>query len=165
MGDQKREFRTVRGYQIKQQESKAITASMEDYLEMTYRLAREKGYTRMGDLATALNVQPPSASKMVQKLAEMGYLQFEKYGVIELSKKGRQLGQYLLNRHETLERFLSILGVKEQLLEETEKIEHYISAETIERIMLLVEFMENNTEWLQAFRDFQNRRVQVENRR
>ena len=106
MGDQKREFRTVRGYQIKQQESKAITASMEDYLEMTYRLAREKGYTRMGDLATALNVQPPSASKMVQKLAEMGYLQFEKYGVIELSKKGRQLGQYLLNRHETSNVFL-----------------------------------------------------------
>ncbi len=156
MGDQGREFRTVRGYQIKQQETKAITASMEDYLEMIYRLAQEKGYTRMGDLATALNVQPPSASKMVQKLAEMGYLQFEKYGVIELSKKGRKHGQYLLKRHETLERFLGIIGVKDQLLEETEKIEHYISPETIEKIMLLVEFMEDNPEWLQAFYNFQN---------
>jgi len=87
---------------------------------------------------------------------EMGYLQFEKYGVIELSKKGREHGQYLLTRHETLERFLSIIGVKEQLLEETEKIEHYISPETIEKIMLLVAFMEDNPEWLQAFRDFQN---------
>ncbi len=156
MKEQGREFRTVRGYQIKQQETKSITASMEDYLEMTYRLARDKGYTRVGDLATALNVQPPSASKMVQKLVEMGYLQFEKYGVIELSKKGRKHGQYLLTRHETLERFLSIIGVKEQLLEETEKIEHYISPETIEKIMLLVAFMEDNPEWLQAFRDFQN---------
>ena len=156
MKEQVREFRTVRGYQIKQQETKSITASMEDYLEMTYRLARDKGYTRVGDLATALNVQPPSASKMVQKLVEMGYLQFEKYGVIELSKKGREHGQYLLTRHETLERFLSIIGVKEQLLEETEKIEHYISPETIEKIMLLVAFMEDNPEWLQAFRDFQN---------
>ncbi len=156
MGDQGREFRTVRGYQIKQQETKTITPSMEDYLEMIYRLAQEKGYTRMGDLATALNVQPPSASKMVQKLAEMGYLQFEKYGVIELSKKGRKHGQYLLKRHETLERFLGIIGVKDQLLEETEKIEHYISPETIEKIMLLVEFMEDNPEWLQAFYNFQN---------
>lgn len=156
MKEQGREFRTVRGYQIKQQETKSITASMEDYLEMTYRLTRDKGYTRVGDLATALNVQPPSASKMVQKLVEMGYLQFEKYGVIELSKKGREHGQYLLTRHETLERFLSIIGVKEQLLEETEKIEHYISPETIEKIMLLVAFMEDNPEWLQAFRDFQN---------
>ncbi|HBQ25937.1 MAG TPA: transcriptional regulator MntR [Syntrophomonas sp.] len=157
MGDQGREFRTVRGYQIKQQETKAITASMEDYLEMIYRLTQEKGYTRMGDLATALNVQPPSASKMVQKLADMGYLQFEKYGVIELTKKGREHGQYLLKRHETLERFLGIIGVKEQLLEETEKIEHYISPETIGRIMLLVEFMEYNPEWLQTFNDFKKR--------
>ena len=157
MENQGREFRTVRGYQIKQQETKTITASMEDYLEMIYRLTRDKGYTRMGDLATALNVQPPSASKMVQKLAEMGYLQFEKYGVIELSKKGRKHGQYLLKRHETLERFLGIIGVKDQLLEETEKIEHYISPETIGRIMLLVEFMEYNPEWLQTFNDFKKR--------
>ncbi len=153
MENQGREFRTVRGYQIKQRETTAITASMEDYLEMIYRLAREKGYTRIGDLATALNVQPPSASKMVQKLAEMGYLQFEKYGVIELSKKGREHGRYLLKRHETLERFLAIIGVKEQLLEETEKIEHYISPETIGKIMLLVEFMEDNPEWMQAFHE------------
>ncbi|MDD2373615.1 MAG: transcriptional regulator MntR [Syntrophomonadaceae bacterium] len=159
MENQGREFRTVRGYQIKQQETKTITASMEDYLEMIYRLARDKGYTRIGDLATALNVQPPSASKMVQKLAEMGYLQFEKYGVIELSKKGREHGQYLLKRHETLERFLAIIGVKEQLLEETEKIEHYISQETIGKIMLLVEFMENNPEWMQAFNDFKYHKV------
>ncbi|MDD4561563.1 MAG: transcriptional regulator MntR [Syntrophomonadaceae bacterium] len=159
MENQGREFRTVRGYQIKQQETKTITASMEDYLEMIYRLARDKGYTRIGDLATALNVQPPSASKMVQKLAEMGYLQFEKYGVIELSKKGREHGQYLLKRHETLERFLAIIGVKEQLLEETEKIEHYISQETIGKIMLLVEFMENNPEWMQAFNDFKYLKV------
>ena len=157
MGEQGREFRTVRGYQIKQQETKAITASMEDYLEMIYRLTQEKGYTRIGDLATALNVQPPSASKMVQKLADMGYLQFEKYGVIELNKKGREHGQYLLKRHETLERFLGIIGVKEQLLEETEKIEHYISPETIGRIMLLVEFMEYNPEWMQTFNDFKKR--------
>lgn len=159
MGDQGREFRTVRGYQIKQQETKTITDSMEDYLEMIYRLAQEKGYTRMGDLATALNVQPPSASKMVQKLAEMGYLQFEKYGVVELSKKGREHGQYLLKRHETLEHFLAIIGVKEQLLEETEKIEHYISPETIEKIMLLVAFMEDNPEWMRAFNDFKDRGI------
>ena len=96
---------------------------------------------------------------MVQKLAEMGYLQFEKYGVIELSKKGCEYGQYLLNRHETLERFLAIIGVKEQLLEETEKIEHYISPETIGKIMLLVEFMENNPEWMQSFNGFKDSKI------
>lgn len=156
MEEKPREFRTVRGYQIKQQETNPITASMEDYLEMVYRLAGEKGYTRIGDLAAALNVQPPSASKMVQKLAEMGYMQFEKYGVIELSKAGHSLGEYLLKRHETLELFFSMLGVTEGLLEETEKIEHYISPETTAKIMLLVEFMGKNPQWLEAFRNFRD---------
>jgi DtxR family Mn-dependent transcriptional regulator len=148
MSENHREFRTVRGYQIKQQKTNPITASMEDYLEMIYRLAGEKGYTRIGDLAGALNVQPPSASKMVQKLAEMGYLQFEKYGVIQLSKTGLSLGKYLLKRHETLELFFSLLGVTEGLLEQTEKIEHFINPETVEKILLLVEFMEEHPDWL-----------------
>lgn len=156
MGEKPREFRTVRGYQIKQQETNPITASMEDYVEMVYRLADTKGYTRIGDLAAALNVQPPSASKMVQKLAEMGYVHFEKYGVIELSQSGYSLGAYLLKRHETLERFFKLLGVNEGLLEETEKIEHYITPETAKKIMLLVKFMENNAEWLEAFRSFRD---------
>lgn len=155
MEQRPREFRTVRGYQIKQQKTNPITPSMEDYLEMAYRLAGEKGYTRIGDLATALNVQPPSASKMVQKWAEMGYMQFEKYGIIELTKSGSSLGAYLLKRHETIERFFSMLGVDEGLLEETEAIEHYITPGTTNKIMLLVEFMENNPKWLKAFRDFQ----------
>ena len=154
MQEKPREFRTVRGYQIKQQQTNPITASMEDYVEMVYRLADEKGYSRIGDLAAALNVQPPSASKMVQKLAEMGYVQFEKYGVIELSPNGYSLGAYLLKRHETLERFFKLLGVQEGLLEETEKIEHYITPETVKKIMLLVEFMENHPEWLEAFQSF-----------
>ncbi len=154
MQEKPREFRTVRGYQIKQQQTNPITASMEDYVEMVYRLTDEKGYTRIGDLAAALNVQPPSASKMVQKLAEMGYVHFEKYGVIELSSSGYSLGAYLLQRHETLERFFKMLGVHEGLLEETEKIEHYISPETVKKIMSLVAFMENNPEWREAFQSF-----------
>jgi len=156
MEEKSREFRTVRGYQIKQQQTNPITASMEDYLEMVYRLADEKGYTRIGDLAAALNVQPPSASKMVQKLAEMNYVNFEKYGVIELSPTGHVLGEYLLRRHETLEHFFKMLGVKEGLLEETEKIEHYITPDTVNKIMLLVEFMETHPKWLSAFEHYRD---------
>ncbi|MGI5912348.1 MAG: iron dependent repressor, metal binding and dimerization domain protein [Syntrophomonadaceae bacterium] len=150
------EFRTIRGYQIKQQETNPVTASMEDYLEMVYRLASKNGYTRIGDLAAALNVQPPSASKMVQKLTDMGYMHFKKYGIIELSVTGYSLGKYLLQRHETLEQFFSILGVDEGLLEETEKIEHYITPETVKKITLLVKFTKKNPEWLRAFREFQD---------
>ncbi|HOC09946.1 MAG TPA: DtxR family transcriptional regulator, partial [Bacillota bacterium] len=55
-----REFRTVRGYQILDAESKALTASMEDYLEMIYRTCGEEGYARVNRLAERLNVRPSS---------------------------------------------------------------------------------------------------------
>lgn len=149
MSENRKEFYTVRGYALQSQED--LTPSMEDYLEMAFRLTRDKGYTRIGDLADGLNVQPPSASKMVQKLSEMGYLKYEKYGVIELTDQGRELGTYLLSRHKTVEQFLTIIGVTKNVLEDTEKIEHNISEETLHCFDLFVKFIQQNEKWMQAF--------------
>ena len=125
-----KDFYTDRGYALLRQYNKILTPSMEDYLEMAYRLGQDRGYIRMGDLAEALNVQPPSASKMVQKLAELGFFNYEKYGVVEFTDLGRETGEYLLGRHETIEKFLEVIGVKQNILKDTEQIEHNISDET-----------------------------------
>jgi Mn-dependent DtxR family transcriptional regulator len=132
---------------------------MEDYLEMAYRLSRDRGFTRIGDLACSLNVQPSSASKMVRKLSEMDYLKYEKYGVIEFTSRGRELGNYLLQRHEAIEEFLMLIGVKEGILEETEKIEHNIREETVDRIKTLVEFMRKNQKRMLEFKEFLEKRL------
>ena len=151
LNDKERDFYTVRGYERLRQEDRSVTPTMEDYLEMIYRLSKDRGFTRIGDLAGALHVQPPSASKMVQKLAEVSFLNYEKYGVIELTAQGRELGEYLVKRHETIERFLRFIGASKSVLEETEKIEHNLGTETVLQIMLLVQFMEENPQWLEAF--------------
>ncbi len=152
VNDQEKGFYTVRGYaRLRQDDKSSVTPSMEDYLEMAYRLSRDRGYTRIGDLASALHVQPPSASKMVQKLSEVSFLNYEKYGAIELTGQGRELGEYLVKRHEAIERFLKIIGITRDILEETEKIEHSLSQETVEQIMLLVQFMEENQQWMEAY--------------
>ena len=62
----KKDFYTFREYM--KNVDKLLTASMEDYLEMIYRLSYDNGFTRIHELSSALNVQPPSATKMVQKL-------------------------------------------------------------------------------------------------
>ena len=72
---------------------KKVTASMEDYIEMIYRLSKENGFSRIHELASKLNVKPSSVTKMVQKLSELGYLKYEKYGVIVLKSKGYKLGK------------------------------------------------------------------------
>jgi len=142
------DFYTVRGYSLLKQEEKLLTPSMEDYLEMAYRLTLEKGYTRIGDLAEALHVQPSSASKMVQKLTDLGYVRFEKYGLIQLTTKGNDLGEYLLKRHQIIEKLLIQIGVSDNLLEQTEKIEHNLSENTLEKIENLVQFLTGNQNWL-----------------
>lgn len=151
-----KEFHTFREYMKKDED--LLTASMEDYLEMIYRLSGETGYTRINDISAALNVQPPSATRMVQKLAEIGTLDYEKYGVIVLSKKGKKLGGYLLERHQMVEDFLKMLGIKEDLLMETEKIEHTISTQTLKRLADFVDFFKHRPDVLSDFESFRKTR-------
>jgi Mn-dependent DtxR family transcriptional regulator len=136
------DFYTFSGY-IKKDDA-LLTASMEDYVEMIYRLSINNGFTRINDLAMALNVQPPSVTKAVQKLAELNLANYERYGVIILTKEGKKIGESLLKRHNLIQEFLMIIGVSNTLLEETEKIEHSINKETLKCISYFVKFMKNN---------------------
>lgn len=125
-----KDFYTFSEYMKKEQHD--LTASMEDYLEMIYRLSQETGFTRINELSNALNVQPPSATKMVQRLAKLKLLKYERYGVIMLEKSGVSMGEALLKRHNTIEGFLRLMGISEKdVLEETEKIEHTLSPYTV----------------------------------
>lgn len=148
MPDRDDGFRTIRGYELIEK-SLHLTASMEDYLEMIFRLCRHKGYTRISDVAAALHVQPPSASNMINKLTETGYVEYEKYGVVLLSQKGAEMGKYLLERHHIIEDFLNIIGVNQNVLIETEKIEHNLSPGTVLCIDLLVAWLKNTPAWSQ----------------
>ena len=69
-----KDFHTVRGYQLIDQNKKLLTSAMEDYLEMICRSVEKEGYLRINKLAGLLNVKASSASKMVQKLGAMGLL-------------------------------------------------------------------------------------------
>ncbi|WP_066896117.1 metal-dependent transcriptional regulator [Clostridium nigeriense] len=122
-----------------------ITASMEDYIEMIYRISNEIGFTRVGDLSRALNVKPASITKMIKKLDELSLVSYEKYGYIKLTEDGRSYGEYLLYRHNTIEKFLKIIGVTNNILEETEKIEHVLNKETFQRIEKFIEIIDNHS--------------------
>lgn len=140
MSDQ--EFYTFSEYMRKDQE--LLSPSAEDYMEMIYRLSRKQGFTRVNDLVGALNVQPPSVTKMIQKLSEMKLIKYEKYGVIMLEQEGKTLGKALLYRHNLIEEFLRLLNISEGLLAETEKMEHTINDEILMRTKDLVEFFRIN---------------------
>ena len=136
-------------------EDNSLTASMEDYLEMIYRLSLNTGYTRIHELSDALNCKPPSATKMVQKLAEIKLLKYEKYGILVLEDTGKLLGQALINRHNVIESLLRILDISElDILEETEKIEHTISKQTTKCFQDFVQFIKANPDIVIEFKTY-----------
>ncbi|HEY5583217.1 MAG TPA: metal-dependent transcriptional regulator [Ruminiclostridium sp.] len=147
-------FHTVRGYQLLSQNKNLLTSAMEDYLEMIFRNSLVEGYMRINTISELLNVAAPSATKMVQKLTRVGLVNYKRYGIIFLTENGREIGKFLLERHNIIEVFLGNLGVKEDLLVETELIEHSISATTLIRISLLNKFLIQSPETAKKYREF-----------
>lgn len=128
-------FYTLKGY--RQSEGERMTASMEDYLEMICRMEAAGLPLRVGALAASLHVRPSSASKMLGNLKDGGYIDFQKYGTIVVTGKGREAGSYLLHRHQVLNDFFCALNGTENELEQVEKIEHFIDRHTVENLELL----------------------------
>ncbi len=130
-------FYTIKGYSLR--EDSQITNAMEDYLEMIARLSRDHGRVRVNELAQMLHVKASSASKMIQQLAQQGYLHAEKYGELLLTEDGRQLGEYLLYRHDVLQRFLCFVNGSRDELKQVERIEHFLDKRTIYNLELLLQ--------------------------
>lgn len=126
--------------------------SAEDYLERIQELIQEKGYARMVDIASSLKVRQASVTSMVQKLADLGYVNYVKYRGLVLTEKGRAIADKIQRRHETLNRFFSLLGLSDETQQEDiEGIEHHLSAETVDSLADLAEFLEENPEVLKRY--------------
>lgn len=144
------DFHTVRGYQLLNQQDGRLTPALEDYLEMVYRLCLQQNYARVGKISELLHVKPSSASKMITKLAGFSYVEYDRYEIILLTEKGRETGAYLLRRHDTVESFLKLLGCS-NILEETELIEHSLSASTVLALSGLLDYFQSNSNVLDGF--------------
>lgn len=125
-------FYTLKGYMML--EHGLLTSSMEDYLEMIFRMSRQSQAVRISALAQALHVKPPSASKMAGNLRARELIEFPKYGYITLTETGERLGEYLVRRHRLTAELLRLINGGDSALEEVEKIEHFLSPKTVENL-------------------------------
>ena len=75
---------------------------MEDYLEVISELVDMKGYATTLDISRYMNVSAPSVTKILKRLDENGYLEYEKYHGINLTKKGIQLAATIRQKHSIL---------------------------------------------------------------
>ena len=97
-------------------------------------------------------------TEMFQKLSEAELINYEKYSGVTLTEAGQAMANELHEKHETLKRFLSILGVPEDVADADACVmEHNVSAETLDRLTTFVEFVnipEDGPVWLLHFREY-----------
>ena len=135
-----------------------LSSSMEDYLEAIAILNKEKGFTRVKDISRLLNVKNPSVTGALAALERDDLVRHERYGYVELTERGERIARDIRKRHAILLRFLTlILKIDPEKAEQDScRLEHAISAETIERLTQFVEFVEtcpeqDTPEWLYNF--------------
>lgn len=117
-----------------------MTQSLEDYIETVYVLTQSKHGAYVHDVAKKLNVKMPSVVKAIRELKDLGLVTQEPYEAILLTRKGTQVAKLVLGRHMLLRKFLIKLGVSEVNADRDAcRMEHILSAETIEQIRLYTE--------------------------
>ena len=132
------------------------TARMEDYLEAIYELKREKGVAKVSSIAERLGVTMPTVNSAVNRLSGEKLVKHDKYGDVELTAKGREIGAEVSRRHEVLSLFLSqILGMDEDAAQlDACEIEHSLSPDAAERLTRFVEFIleaPQEPQWLEKY--------------
>lgn len=109
------------------------TETTEDYVELIADLIAANNEARLSDLAERFGVSHPTASKILSRLKEEGYVESQPYRSIFLTEKGAALAKKCKERHEIILDFLIRLGVSPKTAEyDAEGIEHHISDETLE---------------------------------
>ena len=131
------------------------TISEEDYLEVIAELVELKGYATTLDISRFMNVSPPSVTKMLQKLDEKKYLEYEKYHGINLTDIGKQVADTIRRKHSTLLEFFEILNIgKEIANQDTEGLEHHLNDKTIRRLRKFITFLKSNPKITEEFNEF-----------
>jgi Mn-dependent DtxR family transcriptional regulator len=134
---------------------KESSTTREDYLEIISELVDLKGYATTLDISRYMNVSPPSVTKMLQKLDEKGYLEYEKYHGINLTEKGKQTANNIRQKHAILIDFFEILGISKEIAnQDIEGIEHHLNPKTIRQLRKFITFLKSNPKIINEFSKF-----------
>jgi DtxR family Mn-dependent transcriptional regulator len=113
----------------------------EDYLEAIQQFPEKNAHSpHYEELAAALGKSESVVRSDMEELVSSGDVSVLPGGVITLTGKGRQTGESVIKKHETLQCFLSeILGMDtSSASDEACMLEHAVSDETIDRLGQLI---------------------------
>lgn len=136
-----------------------VTKSIEEYLEIIYRITEKGEKVTTTNISKLLNVASSSVTEMLQRLRNEGYIEYEPYGDIVLTKKGKALGEKIVRKHRILEKFLESIGLKKNLHSEACRLEHAISDDVERAIDKSIGYPEKSPTGMEIPRDEKGKRV------
>ena len=106
-----------------------LSPAAQDTLKFVYLLRRRTGNANNQALAEKLNVKPATITKMLKRLASLGFISYEPYRGAGLTESGRKVALEVIRHHRLLELYLvSKLGFTwDEVHSEAEILEHAIS--------------------------------------
>ncbi len=110
--------------------------AIEDYIKTIYALAQEESPVSTSRVAAARSVKPASATSMIQRLARLNLVNYEKHYGVTLTETGEKLALEVIRHHRLLELYLmEALGFGwDEVHEQADILEHVISEKLEERI-------------------------------
>ncbi len=114
-----------------------LSAKMEDYLKTVYELqCKGDGPVSTSSIAETLDVTPPTATSMMEKLEERELVEREKYKGVTLTTEGETVALEIIRHHRLLETYLAEqLGYDwGEVHDEADRLEHHISEEFERRV-------------------------------
>jgi len=139
--------------------ARALSETLEDYVEIILALSLEQRTVRVRDIARAKAVRMPTVTAALKRLAEMGLVRYAAREYVELSEAGSEVAARVAGRHRFLTRFLAeVLGVPYDVAEgDACSLEHRLSPASIERLAAFVEYLDTcplvDVELLERFRE------------
>ena len=118
------------------------TITIENYLKALYNLNQESSAISLTDLSKEMNVSAPTVNNMIKKLQDKGWVAYQKYKPIKLTKEGAIQAAAIIRKHRLTEMFLvKIMGFGwEEVHDIAEQIEHIKSDDFFDRMDELLGF-------------------------
>ncbi len=137
-----------------------LTASKENYIRAIYEIVKEKQAARVKDISKSLDIGASSVTEALGKLSEEGYVNYEQYGVITLTKEGKAIARQLEERNKVIRDFLTnvLLIEDKNLAESAKQIEHGIKGELLEKLVSFFQFTQvcpcKEPKWLRGYKSY-----------
>jgi len=140
--------------------AKQLSGTLEDYLEAIYRIEQQKRVARPRDICEAQGVAGSTVTAALKSLSDKDLVNYEPYGLVTLTERGRKQAESLAVRHRIIRDFLEeILDLPPRQAESTAcGMEHAVDERALQRFVCFLAFMRRHcpqgARCLEKFREF-----------